>query len=954
MRCARGGFAGGFGRLAAVWLACAGLLAGGLGGAGCRRRGGARVVVADAAVSDDAGLAAQGPALRGQVTDQHGAPLGRVRVLALAVDGHGLGLVDTGVDGRFVLPVPAGPVHLETRAPGRVARAVDVVAPGEVAVVAMAPGVALGGVVTAAADDSGVAGAGLEGALVVVRPEAGWLGKQSKVAAPVAAVGVWRDAELRSARSGPGGGFALSGLASGFYRVTVQAEGFAPVEVRHVVAPGLGLEVALAREVVLAGRVVDAAGAPAVGARVEVAGSGLWPPRTVETDRAGAFKVERLLEGIYEVRARRGDSEASQPLEGVERFGGGAAAGDEPVTLVLAPARVMTGRVVDATTGQGVAGARVSLARDVLAALADRVETGADGGWRIAAVAPGEYVMAASAKGYLPVWGVRVTSTSTGTGTGTGTGTSTSTGAGTSTGTGAGTSPGSGDVTLALVKGARVRGFVRDGAGGGVKGAVVEVFGIGAGGTLVPVGAGERSLAQVASGGSDAGRLRAQGELGVLTGPIPYPPPRAAGTAPVMAPPSAGGGLLTAADGSFMVEGIPPGRVRVVASHPDLAAAASAELVVTDEAEVTLVLRTGAVLAGRVTDDLGRPLGNVLVTAALASASADAGAGADDDGGAIAAHIALTDPDGRYRIAALAGAVRVEASLLGYLAARKRVVIPAAAADSGAEVALDLTLTRADRELGGRVIDPLGFALLGARIRVLGLRDASAQTIDGGYFTLARLGPPPWRLEVSHPDYPARTITVSDDRTRAELALAFGGGLSGRITDARTRAAIPGVELTLSGPAAARAQARPDPSGSFTLLSLGAGTWTLTASAPGHAPARRTVTLPAATRDPREITLRDVDLALEPAARIAGRVLDVRGTPVAAATVTLTPRGRSRGGTSAPLPSARSDAAGHYVLSPIPEGDYDVVARWPQGHADYLDLRLHASDDLTSIDLRAR
>ncbi|MCC6999862.1 MAG: carboxypeptidase regulatory-like domain-containing protein [Deltaproteobacteria bacterium] len=925
-----------------AWLAGAGVVAGGLGAAGCRCRGATRVVAAvDAGGSDDAGLAAAGPALRGQVTDQHGAPLARVRVLALAVDGRGLGLVDTGADGRFELAVPAGPVHLETRAPGRVARAVDVVAPGEVAVVAMAPGVALGGVVTAAADDSGVAGAGLAGALVVVRPEAGWLGKQSKLAAPVAAAGVWRDAALRSARSGPGGGFALSGLASGFYRVTVQAAGFAPVEVRHVVAPGLGLEVALAREVVLVGRVVDAAGAPAAGARVEVAGSGLWPPRTVETDAAGAFKVERLLEGIYEVRARRGDSEASQPLEGVERFGGGAAAGDEPVTLVLAPARVMTGRVVDATTGQGVAGARVSLARDVLAALADRVETGADGGWRIAAVAPGEYVMAASAKAYLPVWGVRVTSTST------------SPSPSPSTGPG----PGAADVTLALLKGARISGFVRDGAGGGVKGAVVEVFGIGAGGTLVPVGAGERSLAQVASGATDAGRLRAQGELGVLTGPIPYPPPRAAGAAAVVVPTTAGGGgLLTAADGSFVVEGIPPGRVRVVASHPDLAAAASAELVVKDVAEVTLVLRTGAVLAGRVTDDLGRPLGNVLVTAALASAGSDASASVavDDEGGAIAAHIALTDPDGRYRIAALAGAVRVEASLLGYLAARRRVAIPAAAADSGAEVALDLTLTRADRELGGRVIDPLGFALLGARIRVLGLRDASAQTIDGGYFTLARLGPPPWRLEVSHPDYPARTLTVSDDRTRAELALAFGGGVTGRVTDARTRAAIPGVELTLSGPAAARAQTRPDASGAFTLVALGAGSWTLTASAPGHAPARRTVTIPAATRDPREITVRDVDLALEPAARIAGRVLDVRGTPVAGAGVTLTPRGRTRSSAGAALPSARTDAAGHYVLSPIPEGDYDVVARWPQGHADYLDLRLHAGDDLAAVDLRAR
>ena len=88
-------------------------------------------------------------------------------------------------------------------------------------------------------------------------------------------------------------------------------------------------------------------------------------------------------------------------------------------------------------------------------------------------------------------------------------------------------------------------------------------------------------------------RFVSRGELGVLVGPIPFPPP--AGTAPVrvalpvsqnevqdgLEPPPTSPSLtatfVTDDQGRFRVTGVDPGRYKVIATHADYADGASAE-----------------------------------------------------------------------------------------------------------------------------------------------------------------------------------------------------------------------------------------------------------------------------------------------------------------------------------------------------------------------------------------
>src|SRR5207247_41996 len=100
------------------------------------------------------------------------------------------------------------------------------------------------------------------------------------------------------------------------------------------------------------------------------------------------------------------------------------------------------------------------------------------------------------------------------------------------------------------------------------------------------------------------------GELGVLRGPIPFPP----------SVPSGGGGawargLVTDGAGRFRVVGLPAGRLVVVASHPDFARGASEPFLTTPGtvSTVQVVLQRGATVRGRVVDERGQPLGGVEI-----------------------------------------------------------------------------------------------------------------------------------------------------------------------------------------------------------------------------------------------------------------------------------------------------------------------------------------------------
>src|SRR5262249_61085639 len=137
-------------------------------------------------------------------------------------------------------------------------------------------------------------------------------------------------------------------------------------------------------------------------------------------------------------------------------------------------------------------------------------------------------------------------------------------------------------------------------------------------------------------------------------GRTPRPPP---GGALVAAPDDDApepAGFRTAADGGFAIAHVGPGRYVARAAPPDFAAAESAPFAA--GAPVTLVLRRGGDVSGRVTDDRGVPLLGAELTLLQA-------------GRAIA--VTFVDKEARYRFAPGLREVVVRAAPPGHAPVRR-------------------------------------------------------------------------------------------------------------------------------------------------------------------------------------------------------------------------------------------------------------------------------------------
>lgn len=364
---------------------------------------------------------AQGVAVEGRIVDaESGAPLPGARISFWT---HAeADAVITGADGRFRHPrFPAGDPSQQVRveaagyAPavrylelledgGWVHRAAhagehDVTAASGTPFVevALAPALALSGRVL------DPAGRPLAGARVAARGYA-------RILPEVAA----RDDAL--AETDALGRFTLVGLRPDVsHALVVRAPGCAElvreVPVRDAPEPAELGDLELARGALLAGSVIDAAGAPVGGARVELRLLDLVPPasstpadpgarpdlghRALRTDVAGLFHFEELPAGSYELRVRRDRgvlTALTLDLRAAEELG--------DVRLALPPTTwTLNGHVRGPSAP--LAGATVVLERF---GAVEEVTTGADGAFRIAGLDDvATYTLRASAGGYAAV-----------------------------------------------------------------------------------------------------------------------------------------------------------------------------------------------------------------------------------------------------------------------------------------------------------------------------------------------------------------------------------------------------------------------------------------------------------------------------------------------------------------------------------------------------------------------
>jgi hypothetical protein len=707
------------------------------------------------------------------------------------------------------------------------------------------------------------------------------------------------------ARSDGEGRFELRGLDTGRYRFRVEGPALVTAEVRFVDVPLPELRLLVARRVKVVGMVIDGA-RPVAGAEVWLRGQGMAELVHRRTDRRGQFQFDELVEGLFEIWAVHGERAA--PVARVERVGGELAL---PVVLSLVPAAVVRGRVIDGSTGQGLA-AVLELSSDSEPSRFARSD--ASGNFEAAGVLPGRWYAGAFAPGYIATEALSFE-----------------------------VAVGARAVTpvIELHPGSSLGGVVVDEAGAPVAGAVLSVVGKDEAArswtinqdTLRERLARHGNVRLAGDTGSTGerpapGQFISRGELGVLVGPIPFPPPPGATltrvATPLLPPGSAdpeeaplpvreelASIFVTDASGQFRVTGLYPGNYRVVATHVDHADSVSAELSVQlgeQRSDLRLVLPSGAALVGQVTDENGTE---------IAGATIRVRPDVEIAGGTAPEVTGVTGPDGRYRVGRVAGALRVTVSAPGHAAVEQTLRLPAAR-DAAEDHRLDVVLERAEAGLTGTVKDPDGTGLAGASIVVRGKRlvgERRVRSDDQGRFELGQLPRGSLSLRVEHPAYPPLETTAStrDDRP-LELVLSHGGGISLEVRDGHSGAPLAQVRVEAHGPAGARATAVTDAQGAAQLVPLPVGRWTLHTAAPGFATRETAVRVPAAATTP-SISVEDLVIELHQGAVLAGTVRDRDGNRIAGARLQV---GGAR---------ATSNRDGEFELRDVPTGEVELVAR---------------------------
>jgi len=407
-------------------------------------------------------------------------------------------------------------------------------------------------------------------------------------------------------------------------------------------------------------------------------------------------------------------------------------------------------------------------------------------------------------------------------------------------------------------------------------------------------------------------RLEASGELGILRGPIPYPPPTPLATAAELP------AVRTDERGAFRVTRLPAGRVVVTAAHPRAGRATSDPLELRDGAvaEVRLTLRRGETVAGRAVDERDLPIAGVEILL-------------DDK------VVALTDGRGQYRLDDLTHDVTLTPRKAGWAGAPRAVAL----AERRDLWSIDFRLRQVEARLDGVVVDERGVGLPGAKVALLGPRGARTAVLTdrAGAFRLDGLGGEGHRLEIVHPDFVPRVVDARAGRDELRVALEPGAGVDGTVRDGTTGRVPARVAIVVRAGGRERALTV-DGGGRFGGWGLPAGAAVVEARAPGYATVAREVTLVAATR-PRDITLRDLELVMQRGARLRARVLDTHGDPVAAATVAIAGQ---RG---------QTDARGEVTLDGLPPGRSRATAQANglRVTSDELELR---SDDTATVELR--
>jgi protocatechuate 3,4-dioxygenase beta subunit len=675
---------------------------------------------------------------------------------------------------------------------------------------------------------------------------------------------------------------SLERLGRAPWKLRVTARGYES-EVRSDVVGDV--TVTLRRASVIDVLVTDAEGRPASGATVFVAGSGLWPARTVLTAGDGHARVPGLEAGSYDLKAER------SPLVSRTELGLVLERGEtHAVTLVIEPGRMIP---IVVTDGEGdhpivVPNADVLLVEGGVSSFPIQGRTSKFGTVTLGPVPPGQFVAAARADGFVARASVAVPDVVTS------------------------------DVRIPLLRGATLRGEVVDADGRPVDGATIEVVGTDLDGMPIAatplVAEFQRAHFQWALSGPSP--LLPAGELGVTTGPVPPIPAAAIGTMLPAARLSAEASAepwVTGFDGAFRAAPVPPGRVRALVRHPSYVESTSDMVTLAPGAtgSVRVTLLGGGAVEGTVVDESGIPVAGARIEVAAMQGTLSRAATTADDGtfafATLPAEVllSLSRPDEPFRPVV-----------------QRRVQVPDG---RGVEVALVLPALRAPLEISAE--DDSERPVKMAQVTVLSLDPekplrVTAFTDDAGRAIVKDAVGLGVRVVVEAPGFArwVRQLDAAPESVTAELV--SGVLIEGRVTAVRGRRDVDGatVELFSDG---RRRTAVTDARGVYRLADVTPGPVTLTVSHPDFATEQVDVVVEATGRPDRAFDVEPIDLA-DPGA-VEGLVVDAAGRGVAGARVGIGVVGAYVPvGTLAGTATTRPD--GSFLLERLRPGPVDLGA----------------------------
>ncbi|MBZ4371404.1 carboxypeptidase regulatory-like domain-containing protein [Corallococcus sp. AS-1-6] len=313
----------------------------------------------------------------------------------------------TDAAGALVLPARPGPYLVTARAEGLALARAEVTRPHGEAVtpvrLLLEPGVSLTGLTVERAG-----GAPVPMAELTLTPHTGFEDALPVFLQTGASV---PDEARQEALSDARGAFGFHGLARGEYQLDARAPGHAPRRIARVHVPGTDVRVELDGSAFIEGFVTRADGTPAPGARVSAWGED--GAVEVEAGDTGSFSLD-VPPGSFQVTARLGAEtgpvvatpgrtgpEESGAAEGPIVVGPGMTVKD--VRIRLGGAASLAGVVRRKDSGEAIAGATVGVRAHGDRAELLQTRSEADGRFEVRGLAPGAYDVQVRAPGLQPL-----------------------------------------------------------------------------------------------------------------------------------------------------------------------------------------------------------------------------------------------------------------------------------------------------------------------------------------------------------------------------------------------------------------------------------------------------------------------------------------------------------------------------------------------------------------------